>query len=358
MEFEEFNELVRKARSASLIDYFRTSGYSIEQHGVNYYIKDFPGLCIRADNNQWYNHYTNEGRTNNSVDCLTNVLGRDFTQAVYELTGEDISVKRSSEYVYYSRPKYTSPPRPVINQPEKEEKELKMPKQSENMRQLFAYFCQTRKIPAEIVEELVHAKLLYQSENEFTSVKNGNTQKFRNANAVFVHKDFLGNTIGAEIQGCNSFRRYKGIAAGTGDSAFMFTPVSDKDNKPKRAYIFESAIDLMSFYTFCDKSKLTGAVLVSMAGLKSTVPKELQEQGVQIISCVDNDEAGRKFEKDNSFERPEGVKKYLDRNDFKDWNELLVFTNLNPDFNPLIDNLKEQIPEQTETNEDVNVRSR
>lgn len=343
MKNEEFNELVQKARSADLVEYFRSSGYKVEQHGVNFYVKDFPGLCIRQDNNQWYNHYTNEGRTNNSVDCLTAVCGRDFRQAVYELTGEDVSLKRSSDYPSEYKPKYTSPPVSEAKA-EKENKELKMPEQSKNMRQLFAYFCQTRKIPAEIVEELVHQKLLYQSENEFTSsAKNGEEHRFKNANAVFVHKDKDGKIIGAEIQGCNSFKRYKGIATGTGDSAFMFTPVPSE--KTTKAYIFESAIDLMSFYTFCDKSKLPGSVLVSMAGLKPTVPNELREQGIQIYSCVDNDEAGRKFEEDNEFFRPEGVRKYLDNNNFKDWNELLVFKKNNPDFNPLAEKENDKIIE-------------
>ena len=206
---------------------------------------------------------------------------------------------------------------------------LQMPEQSNNMRKLFAYFCLTRKIPAEIVEELVHQKLLYQSENEFTSTSNGQTHKYRNANAVFVHRDQNGTILGAEIQGCNSSIRYKGVATGTGDSAFIYTPVPS--TKITKAYIFESAIDLMSFYTFCDKSKLPGSVLVSMAGLKPSVPNALQAQGIQIYSCVDNDDAGRKFEKDNGFFRPEGVKKFLDQNNFKDWNELLVFQTEHPD---------------------------
>ncbi len=338
MNKDDFTELIQQARSADLLDYFRSSGYQIEQHSNNFYIKDFPGLCIKPDNNQWYNHYTNEGRTNNSIDCLTNVLGRSFNQAVYELTGRDIANIRSSEYPSYKKPQYTSPPRPSQNQTEKENKELEMPKQSANMRRVFAYFCQTRKIPSEIVEELVHSHLLYQSENEFTATANGKTQSFRNANAVFVHQDNDGKIIGAEIQGTNSYKRYKGVAAGTGDSCFMFTPVPSNDNKIRRAYIFESAIDLMSFYTFCDRKKLSGSVLVSMSGLKPAVPKKLEAEGVQIISCVDNDDAGRKFELENGFTRSESVKNYLDYNGFKDWNELLIFKTLNPDFNLLAHN--------------------
>ena len=107
-----------------------------------------------------------------------------------------------------------------------------MPDPADNMRKLFAYLCKTRKIPATIVEELVHAGLLYQS------------AKF--GNAVFVHQDAQGKAIGAEIQGTNSYKRYKGMAAGTGESVFRFMPFPSGINaKPLRAFLFESAIDLM-----------------------------------------------------------------------------------------------------------------
>lgn len=345
MQKEDFNQLINSARQTDLLSYFQQSGYTIEKSGGNYYVKEIKGLCIRPDTNQWYNHYTNTGRTNNSIDCLTLVLGRSFNQAVYELTGKDITNMRSSNYPKKQAPQYTSPPKI-----KKENKILQMPEQSENMRQLFAYLCQTRKIPAEIVEEFVHAKLLYQSQNIVNTTVNGVPQTFKNANAVFVHKNENGEIIGGEIQGCNSFKRFKGIVAGTGESAFMFMPFPTKDGKPKRAYIFESAIDLMSFYTFCDKKKLTGSVFVSMSGLKPTVPKKLHDEGVQIISCVDNDDAGRKFEEENNFVRSESVKSYLDYKGFKDWNELLVFKTENPDANIMSDNLKQTEQKIEKTN--------
>ena len=224
---------------------------------------------------------------------------------------------KAADYPKKFAPQHTSPPKTAAPPPEK--RELVMPEQAENMRRIFAYFCKTRKIPAPIVEELVHAGLLYQSS--------------KNGNAVFVHKAADGKVTGAEIQGTSTYKCYKGVAAGTGDSAFTFMPFPAKDGKPKRAFLFESAIDLMSFYTFCDKKKLQGAVFVSMAGLKPTVPKALQVQGVEIISCVDNDDAGRRFEAENRFVRSASVKANLDEKGFKDWNELLVFRSQNPDAN-------------------------
>jgi hypothetical protein len=152
-------------------------------------------------------------------------------------------------------------------------------------------------------------------------------QTVTTCNAVFVHRSENGDAVGGEVQGVNSYKRYKGIVAGTGDSVFMFTPVPAKDGKVKTVYLFESAVDLMSFYAFCNQKNMQGITLVSMAGLKPTVPKQLQEQGVNVLSCVDNDEQGRNFERDNGFKRATDM---LEKAGVKDWNELLILKSENP----------------------------
>ena len=111
---------------------------------------------------------------------------------------------RSADYPRAQRPAMTTPPRTPRREPEK--KELQMPEQSEQTGRLFAYLCQTRKIPPHIVEELLHTGLLYQSENTVHCERDGQQKTFHNANAVFVHRDTTGNAIGAEIQGLNSFK--------------------------------------------------------------------------------------------------------------------------------------------------------
>ena len=332
MNKREKSELIQQAREADLLDYFRRSGYKIKQQGAEYYIPAIPGLCIKPDTNQWYNHYTEFGSTNNSINCLVYVLGTDFNQAVYELTGKDISQMYANEYPRSFRPKHTSPPRTQIVVTKKE---LQMPQQAENAHMVYEYMCKVRKIPERIVEELVHAKLLYQSNREVNCIKNGVQQTFYKPNAVFVHTDRQGKAIGAEIQGCDRNKRFKSLATGTGDSVFMYVPHPAEDGKIRRAYIFESAIDLMSFYSLCNAAneKMRGAAFISMAGLKPSVPKRMQAAGIEILSCVDNDDAGRHFEAENGFTRPEEVKCLLDRNGFKDWNDLLKYLAINPDVN-------------------------
>lgn len=203
MEKEEYEKLIQEAREADLLDYFITSGYKIEKHQDNYYVTDYPGLCIKQENNQWYHHYTNEGRTQNSIDCLTLVCGRTFKQAVMELTGHDIGNNSVGSYHEENNNKKSVP-----EKIQKEKQELIMPEHAQNMRRLFAYFCQTRKIPPAVVEELVKADLLYQTDSEVHSKVNGVDQTFKNSNAVFIHRDNKSEIIGGEIQGLNSFKRY------------------------------------------------------------------------------------------------------------------------------------------------------
>ncbi len=342
MRQEEYRALVQAARETDLVEYFRRNGFTVERKGSEYYVKEYTSLCIKPSTNQWFFHYTGEGATNNSINCLVKVLGMDFNQAVFSLTGQDISRMRSSDFPKAQRPAMTTPPRPPRREPEK--KELQMPEQSEHTGRLFAYLCQTRKIPPHIVEELLHSGLLYQSENTVHCQRDGQERTFRNANAVFVHRGTDGQAIGAEIQGLNSFKRFKSMAPGTGDSVFMFTPVAARDGRLHRAYLFESAIDLMSFYSFCkQKELLEGSALISMAGLKPSVPKRLQAEGIEIISCVENDDAGRRFEQDNGFVRSESVKQKLDHRGFKDWNELLTLGSKDPNVS-----LIEQSQQQTQ----------
>ena len=67
----------------------------------------------------------------------------------------------------------------------------------------------------------------------------------------------------AEIQGTNSEKRYKGVVPRTSDSLFSVTL-----GAPTKAYIFESAIDLLSFRQLANQQKIQNSVLVSMASLK------------------------------------------------------------------------------------------
>lgn len=279
------DEMIEQARHADLGKYFKQNGYEIEQRRDELHIKGFGGLYINADTNEWYCFSQPDKKGGkNAVNCLTDILGMDFKTAVSELVRYSYSHPLSHESI-------SSPPT---------KRELVIPERADNMRKVFAYLCQTRRIDSKIVSDLARSGLLYQD---------------KRGNAVFVHRDENGKIIGAELQGTSSYQRFKGVAAGTSDSLF-----SVKIGEPNRAYVFESAIDLLSFRQLANPAKIENSVLVSMAGLKPNSLKTLSERGLKLYACVDNDEAGVKFTKNNGLIP---CNRILAENSVKDFNELL-----------------------------------
>lgn len=140
----------------------------------------------------------------------------------------------------------------------------------------------------------------------------------KRGNAVFLHKDENGEIVGAEIQGTSTYQRFKGLARGTADSVFSLGI-----GQPNKVFIFESAIDLLSFRQLASPLKIQDSVLISMAGVKPTALKSFAERGLALYACVDNDEAGSRFISENNIIP---CNKVLSDNGVKDFNELLQKT--------------------------------
>ncbi|MCL2053035.1 MAG: DUF3991 and toprim domain-containing protein [Oscillospiraceae bacterium] len=225
------DEQIAKAKSADLAAAFQRRGYTCEKAGKDIHVRGFGGLYVGSP-------------TQSSYYCHSKKIG-----------GGNAVVGTSSPLIV------------------KEKRTLEMPEKASDYRRVFAYLIQQRKISPDIIRALISQNILYQD------VK---------GNAVFVHLDNDGNTCGAELVGTLSAKPFKGIAAGTHESVFRFF----KGGNPDTAYIFESTIDAMSFVQLYPE--LSGE-FVSMAGLKDFAVKNLAERGMKIISCVDNDEAGRNF---------------------------------------------------------------
>ena len=279
------DEMIAEARCANLCDYFRSNSYDVEKRRSELHVKGFGGLYINTETNERYCFsQADKHGGRNAINCLTEILGMDFKTAVSELVGYSVS-----HPVY--RKRTSAPPK---------KRELVIPERADNMRKVFAYLCQTRKIDGKIVSDLARDGLLYQD---------------KRGNAVFVHRDEDGKIVGAELQGTSSYHRFKGVAAGTSDSLFAV-----KIGTPNRAYVFESAIDLLSFRQLANPAKIENSVLVSMAGLKPNSLKSLSERGLNLYACVDNDEAGIKFTNNNGLIP---CNRILAENSVKDFNELL-----------------------------------
>lgn len=156
-------------------------------------------------------------------------------------------------------------------------------------------YLKSRGIDEEIIKECIEKHLIYEEKHYH--------------NAVFVGYDDLGNI---KYAGCRSTNEtiFKQDATGS-DKSYSFR--LESNTKTDTIYIFEGAIDALSYATFL---KLYGMdykakTLISLAGIyqpasdisKSKIPLAIQRyldkhpETKNIFLCFDNDKAGRKASK-------------------------------------------------------------
>jgi ribosomal protein L11 len=201
---------------------------------------------------------------------LQNLEGLTFPEAMRNVIGEDYNHTQNIQQYKTFTPQA---------EPEKP-KEFQMPEKNSDHKGMYAYLAQTRKISPFVINEFIKQNLIYQEK--------------ATRNAVFLHTDDSGKTVGAELRGTSSDPTKK-FAKNVGEkSGFRYTK-----GTPDKAIFFESAIDLMSYLSLEERGnvKVDNAVYVSMAGLTASIIKPFADKGLSICLCVDNDEAGDNFTK-------------------------------------------------------------
>lgn len=343
-------EQIKRANERSISEYFRSAGYNCKQIRSETHIAGFGGFYVKDTviPNQFYVHSQQTGGIG-LVSCLMKVLDMPFKEAVQ--TALDGEQGRGE-----GKTGHTSTPRYVQTKIEPKP-EFEMPQKGADNRKAYSYLTKTRYINPEVVNAFIRAGVLFQdtkgnavflhSENgkpcgaeihgtggksytvgnskysDFSDRKVIPTEPYiaelldrklknadvkfagyvyeKNANIVADSKDFnvISNAI-SEILKSNidrdavendvhsKLKNYKGVAPGTTESYFSY----DKGN-PQKAFVFESAIDLMSFMSL--HPDMTDCKFAAMAGLKPNVVEKLLEKNMPVTLCVDNDTAGEKF---------------------------------------------------------------
>lgn len=347
-------EQIKRANERSISEYFRTAGYNCKQIRSETHIAGFGGFYVKDTviPNQFYVHSQQTGGIG-LVSCLMKVLNMPFKEAVQTaLDGEQGRGEGKTGHTSTLRYVQTK----NVPKPESKP-EFEMPQKGEDNRKAYSYLTKTRYINPEVVNAFIRAGVLFQdtkgnavflhrengkpcgAEIHGTGGKSytvGNSKysdfidrkviptepyiaelldrklkdtdvKFagyvyeKNANIVADSKDFnvISDAI-SEILGSNidqdavendvysKLKNYKGVAPGTTESYFSY----DKGN-PQKAFVFESAIDLMSFMSL--HPDVTDCKFAAMAGLKPNVVEKLLEKNMPVTLCVDNDTAGEKF---------------------------------------------------------------
>lgn len=193
--------------------------------------------------------------------------------------------------------------------------EIQLPPRDSNVRNVFAYLTNTRKIEKSIVSDFIADHRLYQDQRK---------------NCVFVSRDQEGTVRYAGLRGTNTYKHFMGDLEGCDYSHCFYV-----DNGADSLVVTESVIDTMSHMTF-DRSngfsdKQNNYLALSSANKYMAVKHHLEEHPEikSLYLAFDNDEGGYKF--------CEATKKLVQDmewegtviEDFpnygKDWNEQLCY---------------------------------
>ena len=348
-------EQIQRANERSISDYFRHEGYSCKKIRSETHIAGFGGFYVKDSTipNQFYMHSQQKGGVG-LVNCLMKVFDMPFKDAVRTaLDGELGQTERTdSNTKYTSQYRTAAPsvpePKPEFVMPEKGADNRRVYSYLTKTRCIdpsivnefiragvlyqdtkgnavylhksdgkpcgaeihgtsgksytvgnarYSDFAEDKKvIPTEpYIAELLDKELkngsvrfagyIYENNANIVTDSTGYDAVIGKISEI-QSRNIDRNAVNAEVS--EKLKNYKGVAPGTSESFFQY----DK-GEPKKAYIFESSIDLMSFMAL--HPDVTDCTFAAMAGLKPNVVEKLLAGGLPVTLCVDNDKAGQNF---------------------------------------------------------------
>ena len=311
-------EQIDKANQTNLEEFLQQKGERLKKTGSESVLiyKDSTGEhdSISVRRNRWYDHKNMRGGY--PLKFMQEFYGMNFRTAMKELLhGEEPELGRKKNNENEKNVSQSEKTAALENQEQiscpSEKSEFILPEKDSNMKRLFAYLLKTRFISKDVVKSFVDQKILYQEKEH--------------GNVVFVGTDKDGVPKSAckksTAEQTKSFRMT--IAGSDCRYGFCWRGESSK------LYVFEAAIDLMSFITLRNDEWKTDSFL-ALDGLS---PKPLlqfledQKNIHEIFLCLDYDAAGIEAcdkLKDILIKKEyDGEKIKREYPLYKDWNEQL-----------------------------------
>lgn len=310
-------EQIDKANQTDLEEFLQRKGERLKRTGSESVLvyKDSTGEhdSISVRRNRWYDHKNMRGGY--PLKFMQEFYGMNFRTAMKELLhGEEPELGRKKN-AEQEKSKVSEETEVNGNTAKCEDgtkkSEFKLPEKDSNMKRLFAYLLQTRFLSKDVVKSFVAQKTLYQEKEH--------------GNIVFVGTDKEGVPKSAcKKSTAEQAKGFRMTVAGS-DCRYGFCWRGTND----KLYVFEAAIDLMSFITLKNDDWKTDSFL-ALDGLS---PKPLlqfleeQKNIHEIFLCLDYDAAGIEAcdkLKDILIEKgyeAEKVKREYPL--YKDWNEQL-----------------------------------
>ena len=310
-------EQIDKANQTDLEEFLQRKGERLKRTGSESVLvyKDSTGEhdSISIRKNRWYDHKNMRGGY--PLKFMQEFYGMNFRTAMKELLhGEEpeLGRKRNAEQ---EKPNVSEKNEVNGNTAKCEDgtkkSEFKLPEKDSNMKRLFAYLLQTRFLSKDVVKSFVEQNILYQEKEH--------------GNVVFVGTDKEGVPKSAcKKSTAEQTKSFRMTVTGS-DCRYGFCWRGESS----KLYVFEAAIDLMSFVTLRnDKWKAD-----SFLALDGLSPKPLlqfledQKNIHEIFLCLDHDTAGIEAcdkLKDILIEKGyDGEKIKREYPLYKDWNEQL-----------------------------------
>ena len=310
-------EQIDKANQTNLEEFLQQKGEHLRKTGSESVLiyKDSTGEhdSISVRGNRWYDHKNMRGGY--PLKFMQEFYGMNFRTAMQELlNGEEPELGRKKN-TEQEKPKVSEETEVNGNTAKCEDgtkkSEFKLPEKDSNMKRLFAYLLKTRFISKDVVKSFVDQKILYQEKEH--------------GNIVFVGTDKEGVPKSAcKKSTAEHAKGFRMTVAGS-DCRYGFCWRGESS----KLYVFEAAIDLMSFITLRNDEWKADSFL-ALDGLS---PKPLlqfleeQKNIHEIFLCLDYDVAGIETYdklKDILIEKgyvAEKIKRQYPL--YKDWNEQL-----------------------------------
>lgn len=298
---EENARIVAQIKELPIQDYAQHLGFTVQQVGTYYTLKEHDSVRIDPSKNRFVRNST--GAKGSVIDFSMEFERLDKQSAISKLAG----------YIGADRTLPSAQVTQIKPSTKVKADKLTLPQRAENMRNIFAYLINTRKIDPQIVSQWVHDKNLYQDTHK---------------NCVFVTYDKNGNPEFVSQRGTNTHKPFKADIEGSNYDTCHFI-----NNNASKLVVCEAMIDLMSVQTILQAKgrDLKGYNYLSLNGATKTnaVLNALKNSPTDtVILATDNDNAGKKARIElqqliSEYDKNIKTIEYVPQNE-KDWNAELV----------------------------------
>ena len=227
---------------------------------------------IAVKYNAGYSGYINfrTGKTGNSVDYLMNFLGYDYPSAVIALCEGEAAPQLPA----YSRPV------PVITQ---SDAPTLLPDAADSYKNVFAFLTKTRHIPADVVTEMMHRRILYQDKNRncifinpqknYYEVRGTNTYADARCKKRESCPEFCSGCHSwcTHMETCPNYQKDPFHGKGKNVAKHKFWYYLNSSEPVVNIYVCEAAIDAVSLYVIQRNNGITTpSAYISIGGVNNT----------------------------------------------------------------------------------------